>query len=441
MSALRRATEYLGRGWSAIPVPYKSKKPTLRDWPKLRITAATVGQYFNSEPQNIGVLLGKPSGGLVDIDIDCQEAEEAARFLLPASGSVFGRAGAARSHHLFVADCPTKKFAEPGRGGATLIELRSTGCQTVFPGSVHPSGELIDWDTDNGPSEVEGKRLGRLVGLTAAAALIARHWPAESRHDAALALAGALKRTGWGIEQASLFVKAVVKGAGDEEAADRERACVDTYSTSTPTTGWPRLKELLGGDVIGRVSEWLGVTRHLDREQAPVEAYEGSGAHLPIIKYTPGELPRNLDAAEAALLLDEHERIYQQGSILVRTARIPERAVIRSVQRTAGALGINPMDKAYLIERATASACWKAFNKKTGKWVSINCPVNIAEGLLSRSGRWRFPVLTAITESPTLIEDGRVLDCPGHNKETGVLFDPELPFFPTWNRLHRGIMA
>ena len=39
-----------------------------------------------------------------------------------------------------------------GNPGTTLIELRSTGQQTVIPPSVHPSGELLVWADKRDPA-------------------------------------------------------------------------------------------------------------------------------------------------------------------------------------------------------------------------------------------------------------------------------------------------
>ena len=100
------------------------------------------------------------------------------------------------------------------------------------------------------------------------------------------------------------------------------------------------------------------------------------------------------------------------------------------MRRYAGALTIVPLDKPYLIERATAAARWKVINRKTKKWMPANCPGGIAEGLLARVGRWRFPLMTAITECPVLLEDGGVLDTPGYDARTGILFDPGATKFP-----------
>src|SRR5882724_3884070 len=71
MTALTAALDYLRRGWQPIPVPHRSKKPALKGWPDLRLTAADLARHFNGQPSNLGILLGEPSGGLVDADLDC----------------------------------------------------------------------------------------------------------------------------------------------------------------------------------------------------------------------------------------------------------------------------------------------------------------------------------------------------------------------------------
>ncbi len=51
----------------------------------------------------------------------------------------------------------------PTRHSAMLIELRSTGCQTIAPPSLHPSGEVVRWETDGVPWTVGGSQLRRAV--------------------------------------------------------------------------------------------------------------------------------------------------------------------------------------------------------------------------------------------------------------------------------------
>lgn len=94
----------------------------------------------------------------------------------------------------------TEKFADPDVldvDKEMLVELRSTGAQTVFPGSVHECGEPVEWDEDGEQARGEGATLRRAVAELAATCLLARHWPATGRrHEAALAAAGLLVRGG-----------------------------------------------------------------------------------------------------------------------------------------------------------------------------------------------------------------------------------------------------
>ena len=87
---LSAARDYLERGWAPIPVPFRTKGPLLDEWQTLRINAETAPNFFNSGPQNIGIILGAASGGLCDLDLDCFEAVGAAPYScpeLPSSGA------------------------------------------------------------------------------------------------------------------------------------------------------------------------------------------------------------------------------------------------------------------------------------------------------------------------------------------------------------------
>ena len=105
-------------------------------------------------------------------------------------------------------------YSDPTRKGkeAVLLELRigggERGCQTILPPSRHEEGEDIQWEP-GGPGEparVAGKDLEKQVPKVASAALVARHWPKRRAPHAALALGGALRRSGWNTPQIKLFV-------------------------------------------------------------------------------------------------------------------------------------------------------------------------------------------------------------------------------------------
>lgn len=275
-SPLDLAHNYLARGLCVVPVKYKGKKPFhdgngLTDWPNLRLTANELPAYFNENAQNVGVLLGEASGGLVDVDLDCIEAVTLAPAFLPQTGATFGRASRPRSHWLYYTVLATRKFFDPlieshkdkaERDKAMLVELRSTGAQTVFPGSIHESGEAIAWEADGDPAQVDASDLERAAAQLAAASVLTRYWPTGSRNDAANALAGGLLRAGWPEDEAARFIEAVCIAAHDEETHSRVRTVVDTAAKlqkSAPVTGWPTLAKIVDKRIVDRVCEWLEI--------------------------------------------------------------------------------------------------------------------------------------------------------------------------------------
>jgi hypothetical protein len=137
VTPLEAAREYVRRGWCVVPIPYKRKRAVLDDWTNLRLTEADLPQYFD-QPANIGIILGEPSGWLIDVDLDCPEAIDLAGQYLPATGAKTGRPGAVDSHWWYYAPgTETAKHTDPVTN-EMLVELRSTGLQTVVGPSLHP---------------------------------------------------------------------------------------------------------------------------------------------------------------------------------------------------------------------------------------------------------------------------------------------------------------
>lgn len=258
--ALRNAREwaqaYIARGWQVVPLPRGRKRPVAAGWQQGGYVAGDVD--LNG---NVGLILGDVSGDLVDIDLDCPEAIAAAPLYLPQTGLVHGRVSAMSSHWWYVAPgSETCRRHDPD--GSTLVELRSTGGQTVAPPSIHEqTGELIEWVSYGEPAAVDPETLVTARDRIAAAAMLARRWPAGARHDVALALAGVLRRGGLPLHDAERLVEVVARVAGDGEWRDRVRAVHDTYAATDPTTGAPTLAGLLrdGEAVVTKLREWLGL--------------------------------------------------------------------------------------------------------------------------------------------------------------------------------------
>jgi hypothetical protein len=120
MTDLVRA--HLDRGWNPIPVSYRSKNPAASGWQKLIVTPANRQEFFTGHRQNIGVLLGKPSGRLTDVDLDAPEALVLAPPFLPQTDCKFGRPSKPESHWLYICNplYPTKRFKDVD--GNMLVE-------------------------------------------------------------------------------------------------------------------------------------------------------------------------------------------------------------------------------------------------------------------------------------------------------------------------------
>jgi hypothetical protein len=264
------AADYLSLGLVPIPLPPRSKRPTIPDWQNLRLTTDSLGTYFpQGRELNIAILNGAPSGNIADVDLDAEEARRTAASLLPQTGWVFGRISARASHWIFRSDAPldTAQEAYTDVDGTTLVELRGTGGATVYPPSTHQeTGERIAWESYTTPAEVKLADLQRAVREVAAVALLARHWAAKgTRQTAFLALAGGLLRAGWTFERAERFIGALALVTGDEETAKRIQTVVQTapkVEQERHTTGWPTLEGLIGPkgqQVLRKVREWLSV--------------------------------------------------------------------------------------------------------------------------------------------------------------------------------------
>lgn len=162
--ALASARDYRARGWRPIPVPFRQKGPIIKRWQHLRIESDDLPQYFKGRC-NVGVLTGEPSRWLIDIDLDHPLAVELAPKFLPPTNAVFGRCSKPRSHFLYYSvGAETHKRSTDDE---MIVELRSTGLQTVFPGSVHESGEVVEWAESGEPAVVDPQELLAAVNALA----------------------------------------------------------------------------------------------------------------------------------------------------------------------------------------------------------------------------------------------------------------------------------
>ena len=164
------------RGWKVIPLV--EKRPTCDNYVEARYKE----RDFTKPGRNIGVVLGSWSGWLVDIDLDSPEAVELADLYLPVTHSMFGRASKPRSHRLYRATGATHEvFSDPlVETKKVLLELLSDTAggaprHTMFPGSLHPSGEIVRWDEDGESRVIDADRLRLACAWLATGCVVLRH--------------------------------------------------------------------------------------------------------------------------------------------------------------------------------------------------------------------------------------------------------------------------
>lgn len=256
---------YQENGWYIFPTNPRSKEPRVA-W-----TRAFRGEWRPDD--GIGVGLGSRSNGLVDVDLDWPEAADAARSVFGSGRTMaFGRAGKRFSHFVFKSDnAKTMKFKlpksfmeldVPDEHALTVCEIRSSGAYTVFPPSIHVTGEEVAFENDCDPQRVEADWLIEKVGFIAFLAVCFRFWPGDgARHDAALHFAGIMKWAGVPEATTLAIIEAVAGEMGDRDKGDRLRAVSDTYAADGETTKWAAFLETFSfpADARPTFAKWLGL--------------------------------------------------------------------------------------------------------------------------------------------------------------------------------------
>ena len=184
---------------------------------------------------------------------------------------------------------------------------------------------------------------------------------------------------------------------------------------------------------LARQNGWRAEQPRRVRAERPSRDAGGetrADSNRPMIRLRAGMMPETIDEAEGALIA-AGLGFYQRGSIVVRPTMTP---VAISGGRQIDAPRLVHVKAHHMAEAFTKAAYWERFDMRAGDWVSTDCSQRLAETYLAREGQWRLPVLTGIINAPTLREDGSILDQPGYDAQTGLLFDPQDTRFPVLPR-------
>ncbi len=140
----------------------------------------------------------------------------------------------------------------------------------------------------------------------------------------------------------------------------------------------------------------------------------------PAIKVVNGELSDAVTRGEQALIRAKLG-IYQRGTFIVRPGIVK---IAVSDERQVDGQQILVVGETGLMEALTTASPWEVYDGRANAWVRKDCPAKVVKALRDRAGHWRLPVLTGIINAPTLRPDGSILDKPGYDEASGLLFDP-----------------
>ena len=257
---------WLERGYPVLPLFPRSKAPACtkgEHWEdhviRGKVSEAELTRRFGGG-ENLGILTGQADSRGADVDLDCPEAIELGKTVMPPTGVTWGRASTGLTHYLyralqhepgFTRETYTE-YALPGVRAALLLELRYTHHQTMAPGSLHPdTGEpiLCGSTLPGEPAEISLDALRGYCRMIAGTIILKRVWPSKDSHRrdefAMCALAG-LIRAGVDADEAGSMIQAAASLAGDEESRKRgstAKRAAERIAESKATKGFTSLEK------------------------------------------------------------------------------------------------------------------------------------------------------------------------------------------------------
>lgn len=183
-----------------------------------------------------------------------------------------------------------------------------------------------------------------------------------------------------------------------------------------------------GWGISAHVLEQSDPEDYTERQILRAREKEGRAVPRPTIYTNLGEVAEVVDQATEALVR-AGVRIYQRGTELVRLVK--HGAVSGEddeLRRAAESLVIYPASALWLVDQMSRAGKWRR-KLKDDDGPSDPQPKH-GLLLLSRAGSWPFPTLRGIVTAPTLRADGSVLQVPGYDAASGLIFAPGGTSFP-----------
>jgi hypothetical protein len=135
-----------------------------------------------------------------------------------------------------------------------------------------------------------------------------------------------------------------------------------------------------------------------------------------------------VDAAERALA--KLDRVYVRGRKLARVVRDYGRS--DWMRRPDGSPTIIQLRPAALLELLSRAAIWITVRRnRNGDTIpSRTTPPAVVAAALNEREEWSLPQIEGVAESPVFRADGTILDVPGYDPQTRLIYDPRGERFP-----------
>lgn len=134
------------------------------------------------------------------------------------------------------------------------------------------------------------------------------------------------------------------------------------------------------------------------------------------------ELNAMTEEAIAAIMLRPELDVFIRSRMVVSIARDGS-ARETWLRRAPGSPVIAPVDQPQMLSLMDRTARWVKWNDRKKENVPATPPAWIAAQILARF-EWPFPYLEGVIETPTIRRDGTILDRPGYDEATGLLYEP-----------------
>jgi len=138
-----------------------------------------------------------------------------------------------------------------------------------------------------------------------------------------------------------------------------------------------------------------------------------------VIRHDPGRLPEILDDCEQ-VLAETDLNLFTQSGRLLRIYPAEESSNVSGVIRPRGAITLHPVNDAHMVELLTKAASHERFDARADKYKPCDCPLRVANAYLARGNYPGLNELAGFIEAPTITPDGRIIDQPGYDADTGL---------------------